>query len=71
MWTAGCCVWNNGKNYESIAVMGNNDPNKANTGTVSMTTLGELESILVAPGQPAADLFPASNGGCRAKSQRI
>lgn len=73
MWTAGCCVWNIGKtiNYESIAVMGNNDPNKANTGTVSMTTLGVLEKILVATGQPAADLFPASKGGCRANSQQI
>ena len=71
MWTAGCCNWNNGLNYESIAVMGNNDPNKANTGTMSMTTLGTLENILVATGKPAADLFPGSNGQCRANSQQI
>ena len=64
MWTAGCCVWNNGLNYESIAVMGNNVPDKDNTNTQPLK-LNVLETILAGGNPNVVDLFPGSNGQCR------
>lgn len=61
LWTAGCCV--NGTHAESIAVMGNNDPERGEAEARPMS-VAHLEGILAPQVGQSANLFPG-NPYCR------
>lgn len=70
MWTAGCCVHlANRAVIGSIAVMGNNNYNAAQTGTTSMY-LDQLEDLLVNTGKKPPNLFPAFPS-CRKRTNGV
>lgn len=68
LWTAGCCVWKdkfNNQLAQSIAVMGNNNPDPSQQNTRGMT-LKDLEQLL----GNKVDLFPKVRA-CRDNSHSL
>lgn len=64
LWTAGCCVRQDGQSTRSFAVMGNNVLNTDAAALTRQITVAQLQNILAADvtnlniGGPNVDLFP-------------
>jgi len=62
LWTAGCCVRQNGQSTESFAVMGNNvQNNQQNRQLTLQITVAQLQDILGGNPPNNVNLFPGAD----------
>ncbi|KAJ7328112.1 hypothetical protein OS493_025512 [Desmophyllum pertusum] len=77
VWTAGCCVWNEGSSQvlgmvrraESFAVISNNAKDRKLLNQTEMS-VSEVEGHLTAPGSPSVNLFPGDEN-CRFPNNNV